>query len=138
MNFVTVLRSDIFSHLAPFQRYSHFSVVKATLESQMSVCLSVSHQNPSASQNCSYWPSCPSAIMPIGHHAHQPSCPSAIMPIGHHAHRPSCPSAILPIGHHAHQPSCTSAIVHISHCAHLPSCSLIIMPISHLVFFRDF
>ena len=34
--------------------------------------------------------SCPSSIMPIGHHAHWPSCPSAIMPIGHHAHRPSC------------------------------------------------
>ena len=51
---------------------SYFSVAKATLELQMSVCLSVHNQNPSASQNwaylpvaslnCAYWSLCLSAI----------------------------------------------------------------------------
>ena len=39
-----------------------FSVGKATLQSQMSVCLSVCHRNLSASQNWAYWPSSLSTI----------------------------------------------------------------------------
>ena len=30
-------------------------VAKATLQSQMSICLSVQYQNPAASQNHAYW-----------------------------------------------------------------------------------
>ena len=44
------------------------SVAKATLNP--SVCLSISHKNPLASQYQVYLPL---AIMPICHHAHQPS-----------------------------------------------------------------
>ena len=39
-----------------------FSVVEATLQLQMSIHLSVSYQNPSASQNYAYLPSLASAI----------------------------------------------------------------------------
>ena len=71
----------------------YFSVAKATLESQMSVC----HRNPSAPQKHAYQPNLNHvAIMPISNDATQPPCPpplsllelwlSAIMPISHHAH----------------------------------------------------
>ena len=54
-----------------------FSVAKATLQSQMSVRLSVrlsvSHKNPSASQNHAYQPNLSLlAIMPISHNATMP------------------------------------------------------------------
>ena len=45
-----------------------------------SVHLYVYHRNPSASQNCSYWPLSLSTIEPIDHWAYQPStqCPQTI------------------------------------------------------------
>ena len=84
--------------------YFAFSVAKATLQSQMSVCLSVCHQNPSASQNCSYQPSSLSTIEPFDHQAYQPSSLSTIEPINHQAYQPSSLSTIEPIIHWAYQP----------------------------------
>ena len=81
--------------------------------------------------------SCPSSIMPIGHHAHWPSCPLAIMPIGHHAHWPTCPLVNMPIGHHAHRQSYLSPmpikhvayiIMPIEYCAYQPLYQMTIMP----------
>ena len=74
--------------------FMYFSVAKATLESQMSVC----HRNPSAPQKHAYQPNLNHvAIMPISNDATQPPCPPplslseswllAIMPISHHAHK---------------------------------------------------
>ena len=74
------LRKHLHDHWENCQQYSltyyyffSFSVTKATLELQMSVCLSVCNKNPSASQNCSYWPSSVSTIEPINHQDHWPS-----------------------------------------------------------------
>ena len=68
------------------------SVAKATLQSQICVRLSVSHQNPSASQN----------------HAYQPNLSiSAILPLSHHA-----PTPLSASQNHNYQPSCLSAIIH--------------------------
>ena len=73
-----------------------FSVAKATLQLQMSACLSVCpsvhYQNPS----------CLSEVQPISHHANQPSCQSATSPpplsaSQNHNYRPSYLSAIMPI-----------------------------------------
>ena len=81
-----------------------FSVAKATLELQLSVCLSICNRNPSASRNCSYRPSSLSTIEPIDHRAYQPSTLPTIKPIGidHRAYRPSSLSTIKPINHQAH------------------------------------
>ena len=73
--------------------------VKATLESQMSVCLSVikTHQSHHSYQRncpCAHWPLRSSTIVLIGYHAHLPLCSSAVMLFDHHAHRPSWLSAI--------------------------------------------
>ena len=94
----------------------------AKSDSRIAKCLSVSHKNPSASQNQAYLPLClsidlsaimlpppPSTNMSISIYAYQPSCPSAtmpalpaleIMPSSHHGNLPSYLSAI----HHANQP----------------------------------
>ena len=65
---------------------------------RLSVCQSVHHKNPSASQNCAFQPNlnlsqplCQSAIMPLSHHAP----PLRIITIGHHACQPSCPYGLL-------------------------------------------
>ena len=58
-----------------FSRKSDFRIAN--------VCLSVSHPNPSASQNCSYQPSSLSTIKPINHQAYQTSSLSTIKPIDH-------------------------------------------------------
>ena len=76
-----------------------FSVVKATLQLQMSFCLSVRNQNPSASQNCSYWPLSLSTIEPIDHWACWPLNLLTIGPSNHQAYRPSSLSTIKPINH---------------------------------------
>ena len=65
--------------------------------------------------------SCPSSIMPIGHHAHWPTCPLVNMPIGHHAHRQSYLSA-MPIKHVAY------IIMPIEYCAYQPLYQMTIMP----------
>ena len=51
----------------------------------LSVSLSVCHRNPSASQNCSYWPPSLSTIKPIDHPANRPSSQSTIKPMNHQA-----------------------------------------------------
>ena len=88
---------------------------KVTLESQMSVhlsvILSVSDKNPSASQNHNYQPS---TNKQINHQSHGLSYPSEIMPIFHHSYWPSYFSTIMPISHHAYQQSCLSAMC--DHC----------------------
>ena len=121
-----------------------FSVVKVTLEFQMSVHLSGCHKNPLASQNHNYQPLSASAIyqqsylsaplppQPLGiiticHHAHQPSCKSAILTPPQPQPKPSCISAIIPISttpsssqKHNYQPSCppsASAINHAISCS---------------------
>ena len=77
-----------------------FSVAKATLESQMSVCLSVCPlQKP-----LSLTESLLSSIKPINHQAYRPSClltikPINIEPINHQAHQPSSLLTIKPIDH---------------------------------------
>ena len=70
----------------------------AKSDSRIAKCLSVSHKNPSASQNQAYLPLCLSidlsAIMlppsPLNHYVNQHLCLSAILPINHHAHQPPC------------------------------------------------
>ena len=64
-----------------FCSFHWFSVAEATLESQMSVCMSVrqsvclsvchKNKNPTASQNYSYQPSGLLTIKPIDHQAHR-------------------------------------------------------------------
>ena len=82
--------------------------MKATLESQMSICLpvrqSVCHKNPSASQNCAYQPNL--GLSQPSQYANQPKCQSATMPPSqNHNYWPSCLSAIML--------SCLSAIMPI-------------------------
>ena len=90
---------------------------KVTLESQMSVhlsvILSVSDKNPSASQNHNYQPS---TNKQINHQSHGPSYPSEIMPIFHHSYWPSYLSTIMPI---AYRPSCLPTIMPICHVSSL-------------------
>ena len=60
------------------------SDTEVTLELQLYVLQSISHQNPWASQNHANWPSFISIIafiMAIDHHAFQPSCKSAVWPV---------------------------------------------------------
>ena len=86
-----------------FKPVAHcFSVAKATLESQMSVC----DRNPSASQNCSY-----------RHRAYQPLSLSTIEPIDHQAYRPSSLSTIKRINQQANHPSSLLTIEPIDHWA---------------------
>ena len=66
----------IFPHFFTPRKKIHFSVKKATLESQMSICLSVT-ETPQ-----------PLIIAPISHQAYQPSSLSTIQPIDHPAYRP--------------------------------------------------
>ena len=123
----------------------------AKSDSRIAKCLSVSHKNPSASQNQAYLPLClsidlsaimlpppPSTIMSISIYAYQPSCQSTIMPISHHAcppslrnyaQQPSWQSAIIPISH----PSCQSATMNPLRIitTYLSTCLSAIMPISH-------
>ena len=63
--------------------YFPFSAAKVTLQSQVSVCPSVHHRNPSASQNCSYRPS---SLLTIW--AYRPLSLSTIEPIDHRAYWP--------------------------------------------------
>ena len=74
-----------------------FSVAKATLQSQMSVRLSVCLSVTEIPQ--------PLRIALIDHRAYQPSSLSTIEPFYHQAYRPSSLSTIKPIDHQAYQPS---------------------------------
>ena len=71
----------------------------------MSVRPSVSHQNPLASQNCSYQPVSLPTSEPINHRAYQPLSLSTIKPINHQAYWSLSLSTIKPINHWAHWPS---------------------------------
>ena len=64
IDLITSLYSSLAQLFATFKTYClvSFSVAKATLESQMSVCQSVSL---SVCLSHNYWPSCLSAIMPV-------------------------------------------------------------------------
>ena len=89
---------------------------------------SVSYQNPSASQNHSYWPLSLS-IEPI---AYRPLSLLTIEPTDHWAYQsltyqPLCILTIKPIDHQAYRPSSLFTIKPIDHQAYQP-----------LVFFRDF
>ena len=67
------------------------------------VCLSVSHQNPSASQKHAYQPNISiSAIVPLSHHAPTPLSASQNHNISHHAYQLSYLSAIVPIQESLH------------------------------------
>ena len=77
-----------------------FSVMKATLESKRSVCLSI---NP-LPKPLSLSGLLLLTIEPIGHQAYQPSSLLAIMLVGHWAHWPSSLSTIKPLDHWAYWP----------------------------------
>ena len=95
-------------------RFIIFSVAKATLQSQMSVCLSVSLSitktpQPLRIKSISHYDYLLVPQIPISHQAQtQPLCQSAIMPISHCANQPQCfplsLSEIMLISHHANQP----------------------------------
>ena len=116
------------------EKNPHFSVAKATLELLMSsegvvilnlrcgyiengVVISVSHKNPSASQNHAYQPNLSqSIVMPISHRTTHPPFPPSLPPSAfqNYNYQPSCPlypSTILPI-----QLSCTPPIQPVSNC----------------------
>ena len=86
----------------------------------LSLCLSVCHRNPSASQKSSYRPSSLSTIEPIDHWAYHPSSLSTIKPIDHQAYWPSSLSTIEPIDQWAHWPLSPSTIKPLNHQAHRP------------------
>ena len=48
-----------------FKFVSYFQTLESQMSVRLSICLSVCHRNPSASQNCSYCPSSLSTIEPI-------------------------------------------------------------------------
>ena len=109
-----------------------FSVAKATLQSQMSVRPSVSHRNPSASQNCSCRPLSLSTIEPIDHWAYQPLSLLTIEPIksiNHHAYWPSSLSYVSsnPINHQAHWPWSLLTLVLLSRILSLSACFILIL-----------
>ena len=109
-----------------FLQFACFSVAKATLESQMSVCPSVRNKNPSASQNHSY-------------RAYQPSSLSTIEPINHRAYRPSSLLTIEHIDHRAidyraYQPLILLTIESIDHQVYWPSSLSTIEPINRLAY----
>ena len=91
-----------------------FSVAKATLQSQMSVCLSVTEtpQNQAYLSSLAYVIYHPSCISHISHHT-----PAS----QNHEYRPSCPSAFMPIRHYgltcAYQPfDLNSRLLSLSAC----------------------
>ena len=91
---------------------SEFSVAKATLELQMSVCQSVC---PSVTKTPQ-----PLRIAPIGHQAYRPLSLWTIEPINHRAYWPSSlstiePLRITPINHQAYQPLSLLTIEPIDH-----------------------
>ena len=92
---------------------------------------SISHQNPSASQNCSYRPSGLSTIRPIDHQAYWPSSLLTIKPINHRAYWPLSLSTIEPANHWAYRPSSLLTIEPIDHQAYRPSSLLTIKPINN-------
>ena len=103
---------------------------------RLSVCLSVCHRNPSASQNRSYRPSSLSTIKPIDHQAYRSSSLSTIEPIDHWAYRPLSLSTIKLIDHQAYlpsslRPSSLLTIEPITHQAYHPSSLSTIKPIDH-------
>ena len=64
-----------------FSRESDSRIANVRLSVRLSVCQSVSHQNPSASMNHAYQTNLSlSAIMPISHCTNQLLCHSATMP----------------------------------------------------------
>ena len=62
----------------------------------LSVSPLVSHKNPSASQNCSYWASCSMTIVPIDHQAYWQLSQLTIELIDHWAYLPLLPNTIHP------------------------------------------
>ena len=105
-------RSIVIQENSSFISISEFSVAKATLESQMSVCPSVCLSvSPSeiktpliANVRLSVCPSVtktpqPLRIAPIDHKAYQPSSLLTIKPINHRAYQPLSLLAIKPINH---------------------------------------
>ena len=66
-----------------FSRKSDSRIANVRLSVSPSVCLSVCHKFPSASQNRAYQPnlslSQPISIITICHHAYQPSCPYGLL-----------------------------------------------------------
>ena len=100
---------------------SKFSVTKATLELQMSVCpsvcplVSLSVINSSKCLYWAYWPSCLLTILPIDHWtwAYRPLSLLTIEPTDHRAYWPLSLSTIQPIDHWAYRPSSLSTIEHI-------------------------
>ena len=89
--------------------YFHFSVTKATLQSQMSVhlsaCLSICLSIRLSQKPLSISELLLSAIEPIDHQAYWPSSLSTIEPIDHRAYRLSSLLTIKPIDHRAYRPS---------------------------------
>ena len=85
-----------------FSRKSNSRIANVCL----SVCTSVCHRNPKASQNCSYWPLSLLTIKPFDHRAYPPSSLLTIKPFNHQAqaYRPSSLLTIEPIDHQAYRP----------------------------------
>ena len=117
---------------------SLFSVAKATLQSQMSVCLSVrlkskplslselllltiesmDHQTIDHRAFRQYWPLSLLTIKPNDHRAYRPLSLSTIELIDHWAYRPLSLLIIRPIDHRAYWPSSLSTIKPIDHQAY--------------------
>ena len=87
-----------------------FSVVKVTLESQMSVHGLSFYQNPSASQNCVNQPPCQFTIIPInqGKCTRNSTCIKSASQ--NCVYQPSCLFIVMPIDHCAYQTSCLTVI----------------------------
>ena len=96
-----------------------FSVAKATLDSRMSVYLSVC---PSVRLSVTETPQ-PLRIAPIGHQAYQPLSLSTNKPINQWAYQPSGLSTIKPINHQAYWPSSLSTSGLLSRLLRLSACS---------------
>ena len=98
-----------------------FSVKKATLESQMSIHLSVTktpkHLRIAPIDHRAYWPLSLLTIEPIYHWAYQTSSLSTIESINHRVYQPLSLSTIKPIDHQAYWPSSQSTIFSINHLA---------------------
>ena len=111
-----------------------FSVTKATLELQMSVCPLVINSSEclliiEPINHRAYWPLSLLTIEPIDHWAYRPSSLLSIEPIDHQVYQSSSLSTIEPIDHRAYQPSSLSTIEPIDHWAYWPSSLLTIEPI---------
>ena len=110
-----------------------FSVAKATLESQMSVCPSICPSVRLSQKPLSLSELLQSTIKPIepiDHQAYRPSNLSTIKSIDHRIYRPSNLSTIEPIDHQAYQPPSLSTIKSINHQAYWPSSLLTIKPLT--------